>query len=139
MKIMQLLVIAALVTASFLTASTPAVFSPADNYILVTTIADEYDAGVDDGDCSLREAITAAVTDVPFGGCVGGSAVDDDWIDLDIGTYTLERDGVDDANEYGDLDINTGAEGAIFISGEHPSATRIHGNGLDRIFRGKVI
>ncbi len=52
--------------------------------ITVNTTADEQNT---DGDCSLREAITAANTDAAVDGCVAGSGAD--TIDLPSGTYTL--------------------------------------------------
>ena len=54
--------------------------------ITVNTFADEDGAGAD---CSLREAITAANTDAPYGGCPAGSGAD--TINLPDGLYTLTQ------------------------------------------------
>lgn len=74
--------------------------------ITVTTGADEYGEGPA---CSLREAIQAANTDLPFGGCPAGFGAD--TIYLGAGTYVLTRTTDDPLNTpdeaYGDLDINT--------------------------------
>ncbi|MGA9397086.1 MAG: CSLREA domain-containing protein [Anaerolineaceae bacterium] len=77
--------------------------------IIVNTTEDEYDAGPS---CSLREAIQAANTDAPFGGCPGGSGAD---------VITIQRSGVEvvykvylsrsgsygDDNATGDLNITS--------------------------------
>ena len=82
----------------------------------VTTFADEFDGegggeigtstlGGSSG-CSLREAIQAANTNAPFGGCSGGTG--GDVIHLPDGTYELTRqnDGSgEDSNVFGDLDV----------------------------------
>jgi CSLREA domain-containing protein len=70
--------------------------------ITVDTTADEFDSAPDTG-CALREAIQAANTDDPFGDCTEGDGAD--TIVLPAGTYTLDREGTDDSNENGDLDI----------------------------------
>ena len=69
--------------------------------IVVTTTADLIS---DDGQCSLREAISAANTDGSFFGCfTSGSG--HDVIILPEGTYSLTIAGVDNNNTAGDLDV----------------------------------
>ncbi|MEM6796184.1 MAG: hypothetical protein AAF725_19580, partial [Acidobacteriota bacterium] len=72
--------------------------------IAVTTTADVIAV---DGLCSLREAVTAANTNLPFSDCPTGEAVPAvDVIELAAGTYTLTLLPVDeDANLGGDLDL----------------------------------
>lgn len=70
--------------------------------IVVTTVEDELNS---DGDCSLREAISAANGDSAVDACPAGSAVDADVIRLEHATYTLTRVGIEDDNLNGDLDI----------------------------------
>ncbi|MEM1180291.1 MAG: CSLREA domain-containing protein [Acidobacteriota bacterium] len=72
--------------------------------ITVTTTADVIAV---DGLCSLREAVTAANTNLPFSDCPTGEAVPAiDVIELAAGTYTLTLLPVDeDANLGGDLDL----------------------------------
>lgn len=69
--------------------------------INVNTTADEYNTGAA---CSLREAILAANSDAPFGGCTG-AAPGPDTINLPAGTYTLTGAAGEEANVSGDLDI----------------------------------
>src|SRR5262245_32713299 len=59
----------------------------------VDTFADEVNNG--NGDCSLREAITSAVTDNNAGesGCEQGESTAADSVNLDPGTYTLGDEG----------------------------------------------
>jgi CSLREA domain-containing protein len=82
----------------------------------VTKTADTND-GSCDGDCSLREAISAA-------NLAGPST-----ITVPAGTYTLTIDTLaadqDDANAEGDLDIT----GTVTITGAGPGHTIIDGNG----------
>ena len=96
--------------------------------INVTTTADELDAGTS-GTCSLREAIQAANTDTPVGGCPAGDGAD--TIVVPAGTYnlTLVGEGEDD-NQTGDLDIHED----LTIQGATSSTTIINGNAADRIF-----
>ena len=99
---------------------------PLGTTITVTTDVDEY--GVNNGLCSLREAIVASNTDAAFGGCPAGSGRD--TIYLPTGGYTLTIPGPDDAAAFGDLDIRDD----VFIHGDGVKATYIDGNDLDRIF-----
>jgi CSLREA domain-containing protein len=92
--------------------------------ITVNTTVDTYSAG--GGSCSLREAVTAASTDVPFAACPGGRGID--VIVLPAGTYvlTIPPSGAND-NASGDLDI-TGTEG-LTIDGAGASSTTIVAGG----------
>lgn len=78
------ILIAAAMVASFLVLPD----SARATVITVTTEADELNAN---GDCSLREAITAANTDLAEGACPAGSG--DDVIELPAGTYKITRAG----------------------------------------------
>jgi CSLREA domain-containing protein len=103
--------------------------------ITVTTTVDEYGTGAD---CSLREAITAANTDAPFGGCPAGNG--HDIIHIPAGIYTLTIGGSgDNANIQGDLDVHSN----ITFMGEGTSTTIIQAgtqgfpntpDGIDRVF-----
>jgi CSLREA domain-containing protein len=95
--------------------------------ITVTTTAD----GVaDDGQCSLREAVTAARTDAAYQGCPAGAAAGVDAILLGAQPYALSLAGRgDDANATGDLD--TGVQ-ALRIVGRGAGATAIDAAGIDR-------
>jgi hypothetical protein len=77
------------------------------NTINVTTNLDEYDSEIyPAGHCSLREAVTAANTNFPYGGCPAGSGAD--IIQLPAGHYLLTRSGSsEDSNVSGDLDITS--------------------------------
>lgn len=91
--------------------------------ITVTTTADEY--GENPDACSLREAIQAANGNSPFGGCVGGvvDAIDQDSINLPVGTYLLTRSGSpENLNISGDFDITSnmtisGTEAGTILDG----------------------
>jgi CSLREA domain-containing protein len=94
--------------------------------IQVNTTADELNA---DGDCSLREAIQAANTDVAIDACPAGSG--SDVIVVPAGVYTLSVVGAgEDANATGDLDITAD----LTINGAGASATIVDGAHLDRVF-----
>src|SRR5262245_7134946 len=79
----------ALTVLWLVTAAPVAAFST--SHILVTTTADEYDKFGTGLGCSLREAITVANTDAPFGGCSKDGATD--VIVLDAAAYELARNG----------------------------------------------
>ena len=144
MKFLTVLSIATLITAFLLTAATPFPFAPTPNSIPVTTFLDEYENPGPGTGCSLREAITAAITNAPFGGCPSGTSSDFESIELQTGWYTITRYGVDDTNENGDFDILTAMPGSpprspqldwmIYINGAGTDATFIDGNDMDRIF-----
>jgi CSLREA domain-containing protein len=63
-----------------------------------------------DGDCSLREAVQAANTNVPISGCVKGQPSQQDTVKLQPGElYQLTLASTDeDANANGDLDFTGG-------------------------------
>lgn len=86
----------------------------------------------DDGQCSLREAITAAYTHLASGAkpgeCAAGTG--EDVIRLAPGHYFLSIPGAhDDANLSGDLDIRSD----LTIQGSGAASTIIDGAGKDRV------
>ncbi len=83
-----------------------------------------------DGDCSLREAVEAANTDLEVDDCAAGSG--EDQINLPPGEYTLSISiANEDGNQTGDLDILSN----ISFVGSGADITTIDANGLgDRIF-----
>jgi CSLREA domain-containing protein len=102
-----------------------------------------------DGDCSLREAISAANLDAAVDGCAAGGG--DDAVSLAAGTYLLTRVGYDDAGARGDLDVTgnlplggAGADVTVIdgtVSSQRPRAapgrgTHRHGVGRDAPGRG---
>jgi len=94
--------------------------------ITVNTTMDELNS---DGDCSLREAITAANTDAAVDACPAGSGAD--TITVPAGTYTLSIAGVDeDDSATGDLDVTDD----LTINGAGAGSTVIDGGALDRVF-----
>jgi CSLREA domain-containing protein len=107
--------------------------APQLNTIHVTTETDEYNyngTGTGTG-CSLREAITAANTDDPFGGCPTGNGID--RVQIPPGTYNLAIGGTDGDimnNQHGDFDVNSDME----IYGAGRGLTFVDGQDLDRIF-----
>ena len=108
----------------------------ADNFITVNEPLDELNT---DGDCSLREAVRAANTDLVVDGCESGSALisELDIITLPAGTFTLMIAGDDAAAAMGDLDITgftkiQGVAGQTFI--EAGTVGGPSSNGIDRVF-----
>ncbi len=96
--------------------------------ITVTTTDDELNA---DGDCSLREAIQAANTDLAVDACPAGGAAD--IIAVPAGAYLLTLAGAgEDANASGDLDVGQ-AGTAIAIDGAGIGSTVVDGNLTDRV------
>jgi CSLREA domain-containing protein len=94
--------------------------------IAVTTTADSI---ANDGQCSLREAITAANADSAFNGCVAGNGVDE--IVLAAAEYRFELSGAgEDANASGDLDVRS----SLVLRGAGADVTRIRGDREDRVF-----
>jgi CSLREA domain-containing protein len=99
--------------------------------IQVTTRGDTVAA---DGQCSLREAITAASGDTAFDGCTAGHGAD--RILLSAGRYPLERGGAgEDANSTGDLDLAS----AITLAGAGAGSTTIDAGGLPFAQRDRAI
>jgi CSLREA domain-containing protein len=103
--------------------------------ITTTTTLDEY--GENPATCSLREAVQAANTDTPFGGCPAGDApsptnppvLGADEIPI-TGTNRLTRAGAgEDDNATGDLDVL----GVIDLVPAGAAAATIDGNGDDRV------
>ncbi len=93
--------------------------------IYVNTTQDEVNV---DGDCSLREAVRAANTDLQVDACPAGSG--SDTIILPAGTYTLTIAGPnEDSALTGDLDITN----SLTIIGMGTQDTQINGNHIDRI------
>jgi CSLREA domain-containing protein len=93
--------------------------------ITVNTTTDELNS---DGDCSLREAITAANANTATDACAAGSGTD--TITLPAGTYTLSVAGIgEDANATGDLDLTSN----ITINGAGATTTVIDANDIDRV------
>ncbi|MGB0389480.1 MAG: CSLREA domain-containing protein, partial [Ardenticatenaceae bacterium] len=95
------------------------------------TVNSTADVVADDGQCTLREAITAANTDstsgTMAGECPPGSG--DDTIMLSTESYTLTITGADeDSNATGDLDLTSD----ITIEVADGTAT-LDGNQLDRV------
>jgi CSLREA domain-containing protein len=95
--------------------------------ISVNTTEDEINT---DGDCSLREAIQAANTDMAVDACPAGSGAD--TITLPTGTYILSLAGPDeDLNLSGDLDISA----PLTLNGHAAADTIIDANHLDRVLQ----
>ena len=104
--------------------------APAGTSILVNTTTDELNG---DGDCSLREAIRAANTNLAVDACAAGSASSADKITLQgAATYTLSIAGADDTAAAGDLDIADDL--TIQGSGAIVQAGTTTANGIDRVF-----
>jgi CSLREA domain-containing protein len=85
-----------------------------------------------DGQCSLREAITAAFTHkasgTEVGECAAGSG--NDVIALGAGEYFLSKKGAgEDGNESGDLDIRSN----LTIEGAGAASTIVDAAGIDRV------
>ncbi len=111
--------------ASLALARTPEIIAraPAASYT-VDTLADELDSGCVAGDCSLREAISAANANA------GADSITFD-ASLGIAAITLSVIGSqseEDGNAYGDLDISDD----LTIDGE--GRITVDGNGIDRVF-----
>src|SRR5262245_17451859 len=74
-RITSIVLIALALVDAGMSAARPAIAAGA--MIIVTSLDDAVNA---DGNCSLREAITAANTNTPVDGCAAGSATDGDTI-----------------------------------------------------------
>ncbi len=105
----------------------------ADATITVTTTADGV---VDDGDCSLREAVLSANADSAVGGCTTGNGADVIVFDAALShpvVFALTEHGAnEDGAQMGDLDISS----VLTIRGDASSADAIviDGDGADRVF-----
>jgi CSLREA domain-containing protein len=99
----------------------------------VNTAVDEFGAGAG---CSLREAVESTNGDADFGGCSGVDAYGDDVIVLPGGVYALTRNGVDNTNVNGDLDVRdpNNTNDPVTIRRAGPAAVTIDGAaGGDRV------
>jgi CSLREA domain-containing protein len=96
--------------------------------IKVTTRMDEFD--VNESACSLREAVQAANINSDFGGCIRqGPGYSDTIMPRGGKVYERTRDGEDDNNNSGDLDIL----GPITIKVRGDGRATIDGNDFDRV------
>ncbi len=110
--------------------------------IPVTTTAD---VSADDGACSLREAVTAAMTNAAVGpmtgdDCPAGVSGGDDYVQLDDLPYSIAGAANEDLNVTGDIDVSwaVGTPGFLVIDGVSGAngvpLSIVDGNDLDRIF-----
>jgi len=126
-------IIAAVLASSLLIWPSPALGATINVNSAADTVAD-------DGVCTLREAVTAANTNMASGStgneCTAGSSGALDTITfaaaLNGTPITLSGAAGDDVNLSGDLDILDG--GDLTIQGNGLSNTIIDGGGIDRIF-----
>jgi len=99
--------------------------------ITVDTITDSI---ADDGQCSLREAILSANSDIATGGCAAGNGADTIGFASSLpqpAIFTLTLIGAnEDAAATGDLDIAS----VIMIQGPGQDQMIVDGNGTDRVF-----
>lgn len=111
---------------------------PAHAHVGVIDVNSFDDVVADDGQCTLREAVTAANTNAPSGNQPGECAagINFDVINLSAGTYTLTIAGSnEDNNATGDLDIlehvdlRRSSEGETIIQAGTDAT-----NGIDRVF-----
>ncbi len=96
------------------------------------TVNSTADLIADDGQCTLREAITAANTDTASGAMVGecDAGSGDDIINLPAGEYKLLLFGDEDNNVTGDFDISSN----MHIRSQNGDKVVLHGNFVDRLF-----
>ncbi len=99
----------------------------------VTTVEDEFNNVPSSTGCALREAVEAAHTDMPHGGCPAGSVMTQDNIRLQPGsTYKLEIPGIfESENQTGDLNPRDHMNIIVVGLGEAGMAT-IDAQNLDR-------
>ncbi len=97
--------------------------------IVVNAMTDD---ATNNDNCTLREAILSANSDVAIDGCTAGSGAD--LIQLPAGTYSISVANTagdnEDAGLEGDIDISSQVE----IAGESASTTIIDAHQVDRIF-----
>jgi CSLREA domain-containing protein len=94
-----------------------------------------------DEQCTLREAVTTANSNLPVNGatavdadCEVGQSFTTDVIVLGSATYTLAIAGSgNDNNQTGDLDLQAGGQGDVQIDGTGSATTEIDGADLDRV------
>lgn len=91
------------------------------------------DVIANDGNCTLREAITAANMDLPSGSATGECAAGNghDTIVLPEGIYSITLGGVEDNNIQGDFDI----KGNLTLLGMDKESTILDGGDLDRVLQ----
>lgn len=98
---------------------------PASYAAVTITVTETTDELNNDGDCSLREAISAANTNSTVDGCVHDGSPGLDIIVLPAGTFSLgASNGLDILGEGGDLTIAGAGTGTVIIDG----------NGTKRVF-----
>ncbi len=108
------LFLAILVMLGILPAS-PAYASPLAQTYTITTTADD---AVNNGNCTLREAISAANTNLAVDTCPAGSGSEVDIITLTSGqTYTLTATGDLNITDAAGLTIQADSDGAAIIAG----------------------
>ena len=114
---------AVVICTAVIAAATPASASAAT--IKVTTAVDEF--GQTGAKCGLREAVEAANTNAPFGGCEAGSGADK--VTVRGGkTYELALPGIDDVNAAGDLDLI----GELTLEARKRGRATVDAGGIDR-------
>jgi hypothetical protein len=117
--------------------------APLGATINVTVTIDEYNTSGSGTGCSLREAVQSANHDANFGGCIGTGTYGHDTLNLDTGTYLVNRGFgpsiAEDANVYGDLDIvsNTIVDLSnpydVTIVGDGSGSTILDATTIDRV------
>lgn len=119
--------IVALVGTFALVAAAPPAWA---NQITVTNTTDDAPSAANDGDCTLREAIHAANTDVAEDACPAGSGTDE--ILVPAGAYTRGVGGVEGGSaldiNVGDLDITQ----SVTISGTGAATTVVDAQDMGR-------
>jgi hypothetical protein len=89
---------------------------------------------LDNGDCSLREAVISANDNTDIGGCTSGvqvqGAYGTDTIEIEATNYILTLAGVEDAGLTGDLDV----EGQLTVRGPDDATAVVTTNLSDRLF-----
>lgn len=99
--------------------------------IAVTTTSDELNT---DGDCSLREAVRSANTNVAVDACAAGQNEQTDTITVPAGTYTLTLAGNDNTAAAGDLDLlDNAAVDDLVISGVGAATTIIQACSVEQL------